>query len=266
MLKTIFLLYHDIDSKAEPCLIGDKARLNTVVDISEFESHMEYLKNHGYDVVSFLGYKKKISKKNLQLKSIVLTFDDGHISNYTMAYPLLKKFGFTASFYVITDKIGQPNYLSKQQIKEMHESGMEIGSHTHTHRYLSTLSNEEKLKELKESKHTLEQIIQQEVQTIAYPGGHFDHETIECCQEAGFHSALSCKVGKNSANENPFIYRRIEIRRHTSTNQFIKALTTKVIFFHQLVELLKMIVRKTFGLTIYRNLRRYLYFLYPFSR
>ncbi len=174
--------------------------------------------------------------------------------------------GFTATFFIITDIIGEKENLTEANIQEMQANGMEIGSHTHTHRYLSTLAQEEKTYELSESRKILEEILQAPVLTLAYPGGHFDNNTIECAKKTGDQYALSCKVGKNSGSENPFIFRRIEIRRNTPIEGFVKALDTSSIFFFQIIESLKALIRKAFGLTLYRLIRHYLYFLYPFKR
>jgi peptidoglycan/xylan/chitin deacetylase (PgdA/CDA1 family) len=266
MSNTIFLLYHDIDSADEPCIYTDSARLNTVIDVNEFRAHMEYLKQRGYRVLSYAQYTELQHETRMIEMCMVLTFDDGHISNYTKAYPILLELGFTASFYIITDKIGSPDYLSEDHILEMNQNGMEIGSHTHTHRYLSTLPDEEKKLELQRSRQILQQITGQEIHSLAYPGGHFDRRTIACCKEAGFLSAMSCKVGKNAARENHYILKRIEMRRNTPLNDFVNGLSSKNILFYQAVEALKTIIRKTFGLSLYRKVRSYLYFLYPFKR
>ena len=75
-------------------------------------------------------------------KSLVITFDDGHISSYSVAFPILCNYKFKATFFIITERIGEKEYLSWRQIREMNKYRMEIGSHTVTHPILTELSTE----------------------------------------------------------------------------------------------------------------------------
>lgn len=105
-----------------------------------FEEMLIWLKKEGYQsifVSELIGFSK-MGTKNLP-KMIVISFDDGYLDNYTRAFPLLIKYGFKATIFVITSKIfSKPSngYLSWQQLKQMVESGyIEVQSHSHSHKY-----------------------------------------------------------------------------------------------------------------------------------
>ena len=102
-----------------------------------FEEHLKYLKEHGYTVVTARQATILLKSRQNVMNTVVLTFDDGYVDNYTQAFPLLKKYGFSGTFYIIgkdvgktLDRNGTIQYMSFEQLKEMHRQGMEIGSHT----------------------------------------------------------------------------------------------------------------------------------------
>jgi len=227
---------------------------------------MAYLKREKYSVISMAQYMQSKKDESIVNDTVVLTFDDGHISNYLIAFPILVEFGFTASFYVVSEWIGTDSFMTARQIAEMHEAGMEIGSHTASHRYLSDLPENDMLLELNESKQALERICDGAIFGLAYPGGHFNEKTIKVSKECGYEYAMSCQVGYNNFYKDQFRLNRIELRKNTSESDFAKALTYNSIRFFQAVEFSKKVIRRSIGLDTYSKLRRRLYFFYPFKR
>jgi peptidoglycan/xylan/chitin deacetylase (PgdA/CDA1 family) len=260
------LLYHDIDSKEKPTEKEDLATKETVVRIEEFESHMQYLANEDYRVLSVKEYLSELHGGNISDKDIVLTFDDGHISNYQYALPVLRQHSFSATFFLIADNIGKPYYMGHREIKELMECNMEIGSHGLTHSSLSELRTEEIRKEVGNSKIVIEAVTGTHVETFAYPGGHLNAEVVKCVKEMGYNTAVSCIVGRNNRKTDPFLLKRIELRRGTSLKELKSAISTTNIRFFQFIDMGKSLVKNTVGLENYKLLRRRLYFLYPFKR
>lgn len=119
MINTIILLYHDIDSKKKPTEKEGIATKETVVSIEEFESHMEYLAGEGYRVLTVKEYLNRLDSSKLSNKDIVLTFDDGHISNHQFALPILRKHSFSATFFIIAGNIGKRYYMGSREIFEL---------------------------------------------------------------------------------------------------------------------------------------------------
>lgn len=266
MKNTIILLYHDIDSSDNPTEKKDLATRETVVRLEEFESHMRYLASEGYRVLSVKQYLEEQQYGNDRDRDIVLTFDDGHISNHRFALSVLNRYSFSATFFVIANNIGKSNYMGEQEIHELLDYNMEIGSHGLTHSYLTELNPEEITREVTESKNILEACIGKPVEVFAYPGGHFNRNVEECVKAAGYQAAVSCIVGRNNRKTAPFLLKRIEARRGTSLKAFQKALSMPNIMFFQCVDMGKTLMKKTIGLGRYEGLRQKFYYLYPFKR
>jgi len=104
---------------------------------------------------------------------IVLTFDDGLITDYEIAFPALANKDIPATFFVSVGNIGKNGYCNKKQLREMLENGMEIGSHGWTHEYLTNMSEKQVYKEIVNSKLWLEQELATEIQSYAPVGGHY---------------------------------------------------------------------------------------------
>lgn len=266
MKNTTIILYHDIDTSDRPTEKLDLASKETVARLKEFEIHMAYLYSKGYNVLSLDQYLKIRKAGTVSDKMIVLTFDDGHISNYLYALPILQKYSFSATFFVIAANIGMPYYIGTQEIKVMLKSGMEIGSHGLTHTYLPKLSCDEVKEEVVKSKKILESCTGLPVEIFAYPGGHVNKMVIECVKSAGYKAAASCVLGPNNSRTDPFMLQRIEVRRGTSLNSFRRINNPLSIKFFRYIDLVKTFLQKTMGLDFYQRARRKFYFLYPFKR
>lgn len=181
------LVYHDIrtgDRKIDRQGVEDRPY---ILDPEVFETHLRILAHQGFqsatshDLVAFRSGQTKIPSK-----LVILTFDDGHISNYTKAVPLLERYGFRAIFFITTDLIGRPNMVSREHLLEMSQRGMEIGSHTVTHAIPVLLSEMQLKRELVESKWVLEDLLGQPVQTISSPTGFHDERMKPMARKAGY--------------------------------------------------------------------------------
>lgn len=181
--KIPVLMYHSVqETKVSEITISKKC----------FVKQLKYLKANGFKTLTLDElYDHLNSGKKIPKKSVVLTFDDGYKDNYTKVYPLLKQYGFKATVFVQTDKTDKDDYfLTSSQIKELSENGVEIGSHTVTHKDLSTLSNEDQEKELSDSKIILEKIIGKPVNYIAYPYGSCNDESKKIAKNLGYKGAI----------------------------------------------------------------------------
>ena len=112
---------------------GDHRYQSTNTTLVDFEAHLKYLKDYNFSV-------KTLSKAMENLESgfsrtVVITIDDGFKSFYQYGYPLLKKYGFTATLFINTESIGKQDYMSWDQIKEVRKYGIEIGNHSEGHEH-----------------------------------------------------------------------------------------------------------------------------------
>ena len=91
------------------------------------------------------------------IRAAIITFDDGMLSQYTYAKPILDKYNFKATFYIICNSVDKENRMNWNNIRTLEEEGHEIGSHSMNHKRLSTLSEEEERYEIIESKRCLQE-------------------------------------------------------------------------------------------------------------
>ncbi len=267
MEKIPILLYHDLESFECQNEKNDVAARDTVVSAGAFKKQLQFLKESGFQTVSLEDYiGNRYQSGRLSQKSIVITFDDGHTSNFQIALPLLKKFGFKASFFAITERIGNEWHLNSEQIAEMAECGMEFGSHSHTHRFLPLLPLSDLEKELRSSKNALGKIIGKPVNAFAYPGGHYNRQVLNAVYSAGYSIGCSCLQGLNDSKTNPLLLKRLEIRRRYSMSDFQAVFDPQSIRFYQRVDFLKQMGRRILGLRNYQRIRSNLYRFYRFKR
>lgn len=178
------LMYHSIAVEE-----GNPIRM----PVEQFDSEMKYIKDQGYTTLTMKElYSYFENQVPVPEKSIVITLDDGYSDNYTAAFPVLKKYGLKATVFMVTSTIDvNPNCLTSAQIKEMDKAGIQIESHTVTHRDLDSLSYSEQLAELKDSKAALEKLLGRTVDYVAYPTGKYNDDTIKAVAEAGYKMAFT---------------------------------------------------------------------------
>lgn len=186
-----------------------------------FDRQMRYLKENGYHVITaeellaFLEYRQ-----GLPQKSVLITMDDGYRSVYSIAYPILDKYGFKATLFVYTSFVGVSKMaITWNQLKEMKANGFTIGSHTIYHSDLTQLKQEETeqahlarvKEELYGSKKIIDQKLGQDTYFLAYPFGYYDQRSIQMARHAGYKIAMSVKRGSNPFFANPMTLRRDQI-------------------------------------------------------
>ena len=157
------------------------------MNIEDFKKQMEYLAEKKVPVVTLQDcYTKEDFGEGNHTISVILTFDDGNVTNYTEAFPILKQNGFKAYFFITTDWIGQRYYMTEVMIKDLHNAGMMIGSHGQTHNILPDLTDKELDDEMKVSKTRLEEIIEDKVSCLSLPGGRIDDRIVRSAKKMGY--------------------------------------------------------------------------------
>lgn len=133
----------------------------------------------------------------------MITFDDGNISDYDIVFPALIERNMQATFFLITDRIGVDGYVNWSQIKEMHDHGMCIGSHSRTHRRMTSLSANEAMQEFSVSKQQLEDFLGAPVESFSYPFGESSPKLHQIGFDAGYSYICTSGHGITSALKNP---------------------------------------------------------------
>lgn len=164
------LVYHSFGpakSKDENAM-----QLHYRVTTKVFEEQMAYLSDNGYHPISFASYVSSLQNKiKLPEKSVILTFDDGWFSQYKYAVPILEKYNFTATFFIIASYPDPKNklYMTWNDLKDLVAHNFDIESHTVTHAMLTKITSKKLVSELSESKKMLEEKLKIKVTTLAYP-------------------------------------------------------------------------------------------------
>ena len=200
------LMYHYIRVNPDP---SDRLGFSLSIPPAEFDRQMRYLAEDGYGTVSFDQIYD--SSQPLPEKPILLTFDDGYADAYTAAFPVLQRYGFQATFYVVTDFVGRPGYLTVEQIREMAAAGMSFGSHSVSHLSLTTLSAERLERELSQSRTQLESLLERQVLDLCYPLGRFNQPVRQAVERAGYRSATTTEYGFASSGGDQLLLPRIRI-------------------------------------------------------
>jgi peptidoglycan/xylan/chitin deacetylase (PgdA/CDA1 family) len=181
------------------------------VDPIEFEKQIKYLVENNW---IFFTMSQLIEKKdNLPKKSIAITFDDGYEDNFTNAFPILKKYNVKATIYIVVDRHdrewsskrkeknssgelkNEPKLLDEQIVQLIDSGLVEIGSHTMTHDNLPTLSIEDKIVEIRDSKTMIEEKFKIKCNSFCYPFGLYDKEDVKIVKEFGYTNATITTKG-----------------------------------------------------------------------
>jgi peptidoglycan/xylan/chitin deacetylase (PgdA/CDA1 family) len=203
-----------------------------------FERQLAWLQRHGYhglnaDAFYHLWFTKKV--RPIPGKPVVLTFDDAYADFYESAWPLLRRYGFTATVFVPTDYIGgsaswdsgygpPARIMSWEQIIELHSKGIQFGSHGCRHKPLPELTRSEALDDCVESRRVLQDKLGTEIAGYCYPYAFADAMTKGLVDEAGYRFAVGGRGGKSPDRNNPFYIPRIEIFGGDTMDRFIDKL------------------------------------------
>ncbi len=116
-----------------------------------------------------------------------VTFDDGHISNYECALPVLQARGLTARFFITVGWTGmKPGFMGWRELRALHESGQAIGAHGWSHSFLTHCAGEELNRELSGARMMLEDKLGTSITTMSLPGGRYNQRVIAACEKAGY--------------------------------------------------------------------------------
>jgi glycosyltransferase involved in cell wall biosynthesis/peptidoglycan/xylan/chitin deacetylase (PgdA/CDA1 family) len=211
------LLYHRIG----PPQPGTHPALT--VSPEQFESEVRWLARHGYVGIrpsDWLAWRRE--GKELPPKPILLTFDDAYADTAEFAFPILKRYGFSAGVFVVTSQVGGTNawdvakgsgmlrLMTAEQVRYWAAQGIEFGAHSRTHPDLTTLGERELADEVAGSGQDLSAILGTRAVSFAYPYGTCN-EAVRRCAEASFDLAFTCEEGLNILGTDPHLLRRTNI-------------------------------------------------------
>jgi len=231
---TIFMYHRFVDFPKNPYEIS----------INQFEDEMRYLYENGYKTITLGQYIDAVYSQDLSSlpdKPVILTVDDGYNSFFTRAYPILKKYGFTATLFIYTNFIGNGgSSLSWSELKELVSEGMEIGSHSISH---PNIASPKRMKystsydaflnhELGDSKKIIEKNLGIIVRLFAWPYGSYNETALKKAVELGYEGIITVKPGSMNLNSDILHIRRYGVYPSTGLELFalrLKMPTDKVV-------------------------------------
>lgn len=229
-MKPPVLLYHKIDVPTPDVKIR-----GAYTSARQFEKQVSFLKRKGFDFYTASEMIAHFAENGaFPDKGICITFDDGWKDNYTNAFPVLKKYGAKATIFLIPACIGRVTdqataegespreHLSKENIIEMSQNGIEFGSHSLNHKLFDRITDAEIKSEVFESRSFIEDLLQKPCEVFAYPAGFFTKTAIDEIRSAGYKGAFTTLYGDDDSPD-IFSLNRVEIlRRDKRPFQFSK--------------------------------------------
>ncbi len=217
-MKVAILMYHRLGISSSP-----EEKVYSVTP-SAFGEQMLWLHKNRYTIVPLTSVVSFVSGQgSLPERSVALTFDDGYSDFAEHAMPVLSKYRYPSTVFVVADRIGCSSdwlleeggrawpLMGWQQIEGALAAGVSIGSHGLSHRRMSKISRVESSAEIAGSRKFLEDRLGIPVKHIAYPYGDVDHTVAALVNEAGYDAAFTTRSGFNSKGENRFLLRRLDI-------------------------------------------------------
>lgn len=216
------IAYHSIDDSGSFISISSR----------QFESQMQYLAGKHYRSILLKDFvKSSINGKPLPEKCFVLVFDDGFKNNFEIAFPILRKYGFTATIFIVTQFVGSkaswikdnsvPVYplLDWAEIAAMKAYGIDFQPHSKTHPDLTNLETVKISEEIENSKKEIEERLDSRAELFCYPHGKFNSRIKDAVAAADFKGGMTSIIGWNDPGFDPFTIKRTPsriFRKHSS--------------------------------------------------
>ncbi len=218
------LMYHRI------CSMDEKYSSRYVVDSNTFREQLRYFADAGYRTLKLSDLLGNTGgAANDEAKPLLITFDDGYLDTFENALPALRDFGYSAVVFVVADlsrrnnwwdapkQIAEARLMEPKHMVEMSKHGIEFGSHGVSHRSLPLLSSEDLDLELRHSKRTIEEVLNQPVKYFAYPYGEVNERVKNATIGSGYDCAFASNSGPLGFHSDLFEIRRILVANHSNS-------------------------------------------------
>jgi peptidoglycan/xylan/chitin deacetylase (PgdA/CDA1 family) len=221
------LMYHSIELMPK-----DTVMRSLHVPPRKFRFQMFLLKILGYQGLSIRNLRPYLNGEKSG-KVVGITFDDGYQNNLINAAPVLKKYNFTSTCFIVSNCLGSSNVwdiskgisqrplMTENEVKKWVDLGMDIGSHTNTHSDLTTLSKKQIRDEIIESKKELERKFKISVSDFCYPFGKLNKSTASLVKNSGYLTAVSMIRGRANERSDQFVLPRVPVNHRTPHYLFL---------------------------------------------
>lgn len=235
------LMYHHMLENPQRTVFKNNSM---VIKVSEFEKQLKYLSDHGYRTIQLQELENYLKyRHNLTGNVVAITFDDGLDSTVKYAYPILKKYHFKATQFLIMGKVlgfalpfdeNVLHYIGYKEMKETadiydfqsHTVGLHLREHTHNTPYMILKNFDEIKEDLLNSKKMIGAyyMTPAHVRYLAYPYGQYDAEAMKAAMYAGFELAFTTETGNVKLGDHKFTLKRQGIGPYHDIHDFIEKL------------------------------------------
>jgi len=182
---------------------------------------MKLLHDWEYTVIPIELLVKAITEgADLPPRPIIITFDDGDLSVYETALPIMEKYSLTGVVYIVGNYMNTGGYMTADQIKELAASGWEVGSHSMNHQDLRKIEPAQQRFEVVESRKVIEEETGVKVDTFAYPFGFLGSNGGEYAHTAGYVAAMGLGFTSDQGESNLFWLQRRDVQGKYDIKQF----------------------------------------------
>jgi|SRR5579863_71433 len=248
-----FLMYHEIESSGRALCSLDPGYVRYVVTEAEFKRQLELILAQGLQGVS-VGEALDNLQRGVHT-CVALTFDDGCETDLLVTAPLLRDVGFNATLFIVGGFVGKPGFVDRSRLRQLHDAGFEIGSHSMTHRHLTDLDDDELRGELRSSKDHLEQLIGSPVVHLSCPNGRWSSRVAQFAKQAGYQTISTSRVDHNSSKTDLSNLARLAVMRDTSLEVFSRFVSGTGLVRQQRKAAILGLAKRALGNSLYDKLR-----------
>jgi peptidoglycan/xylan/chitin deacetylase (PgdA/CDA1 family) len=208
--KVPILVYHHLSQSVAE---GSPGLRRLTVTAEVFAQQMQYLQDNGYHVITFSDLADYFEKgRELPTLPVIISFDDGWETQFEYALPSLEKYHYPATFFVVTNYIGRPGFISWPQLQTLQTDGMIIGSHSRSHPRLNKIKDPAELwDQIYNSKTILETQLEAPVEEFAYPYGSYNAKAAAVVKQAGYRAGRGCCSGIAHTSSDVFTLKAVMV-------------------------------------------------------
>jgi peptidoglycan/xylan/chitin deacetylase (PgdA/CDA1 family) len=265
--RILGLLYHRIVSDEEYATCPPTEKLFSMPE-RRFREQLLYLRSQGYSAVALdqvVAYVR--GGPALPPRPVLVTFDDGSVSVHHAALPVLRELGWPATLFVTTDPAAwvfalgsrPQRRVTPEEIRELDQGGVTIGSHSVTHGALESMSADEIAFELGESKRHLESVLGHEVKYFGVPLNWYGPKVRRAAESLGYAAVCTSDNGTIHRDSDPFHLRRFIIEGTFDLSEFARNLGAHAIVQRRCINTIKRVPARLLGPRLWLPFRRWLF-------
>jgi len=246
-------MFHELQVPGRPVVDDQPGYLRYVVHEATFSRHLRAMSEQQLHGVAVGAAWDSAGPDGC----VVLTFDDGCETDWTVAAPLLSALGLGATFYVVSGWIGRRGFMDTRQLRELHAAGFEIGSHSASHAFFNDLDEGALRHEIADSRRAIEDILGDRVRHLSCPGGRATRRAARVAEESGYETMATSCIGRNDTSTDRYALARCAVMADTTPARFAALCRGRGLRRLRARQQLLTGARRLVGNRLYAGLRQY---------